>query len=222
MEFKVFPHLTFQMYPSGFLSTTSTQRPWTTFCSLKPLHFTLLCLYLCCFFVNVLLVYFLDDKTLQNSIRTILPLWNISCVPIAGSERISQSLFGISIKCYAYHVDQFPRGAIMNDHNLYCSKQQKFVLSQLRPEIQNQGVGRARLNREVVAENLFLAFSGFWWSPAFPDLRLHLSLFCLPIAHLKLTLFYPDIWMISLLGTEVWFENYFCSQFLTAFPFIAF
>lgn len=80
----------------------------------------------------------------------------------------------------------------------------------------NQGIGMATLISEIVVQNTFLvsscfwlaAFLGFWW---------HLSLLCLYIACLMITLFCSNIWMIILLGKVVCYENHFHSQFYGPF-----
>jgi len=52
---------------------------------------------------------------------------------------------------------------VTNYHKLGGSKQQKFILSQsCRPEVQNQGVGRAIFPLKSLEENPSLPLPGFW------------------------------------------------------------
>ena len=75
-------------------------------------------------------------------------LWNLESYLISLAPRF------IICKMRIIVLYSFPRVAITNYHKLSGLKQQKFIVLQFwRPEIQNQGIGRAMLPLKSLGEN---------------------------------------------------------------------
>ena len=83
---------------------------------------------------------------------------------------------------------EFPRAAVTNHHKLNDLKQQKFILSQFwKPEVQNQGVSRAKLPLEALGKGPFLSLPVSKW--------LQCSLACASLQFLPLSSWLSLLWV---------------------------
>ena len=116
-------------------------------------------------------IFFCDSNLESWSVVLLLFLWQHSLIH-------QQFLWALSSWVFS-----LPRAVLTKSHISDGEKQQKCILSRYwKPEVWNQGVGRATLSLKALGEEpslLILAAGGLWQYLAFPGLQTRHSSLCL-------------------------------------------